>query len=154
MELRHIGITGTRSGGTPEQQAMLKKLMGNLHRDRSSSHPDGYVENTSTTFCFHHGDCIGVDQLAHETAVEQGWTTHVHPPIKNEVRAMCEGDEMSPPKGYFARNRDIVDSCSVLIAVPPCDEDPGRGGTWYTINYARKVGTTVIMIPQNGVLDV
>ena len=41
------------------------------------------------------------------------------------------------------RNREIVDSCSVLVA---CYDGRKSGGTFYTINYAIKVGRITIFI--------
>jgi len=41
-----------------------------------------------------------------------------HPPIKSDLRAFHKSDEYRPAYSYFERNRNIVDSCEVLMVVP------------------------------------
>lgn len=43
----------------------------------------------------------------------------------------------------FKRNRALVELCDVLVAV----YDGKRGGTQYTVNYAKKCGKNTIVIP-------
>lgn len=128
-ELR-LGVTGTRFGISKEQyvnaQAWLEKPFWN--RD--------YVLTE-----FHHGDCVGADiQLA---TMVQTAHPHVkiicHPPVKTELRGYYESHIERKPKSYFARNRDIVAESDMLIAFP-LHEDKSKGGTWYTINHAKKKG--------------
>lgn len=54
-------------------------------------------------------------------------------------------------KCMLARNRHLVDNSGVCVAYLKQD----RGGTLYTVNYARKKGITVINITKemNGMLD-
>ena len=69
----------------------------------------------------------------------------IHPPIKDEVRAFCEGDESWEPKSYFARNRDIVIVSNVILATPVTEFET-KGGTWYTINHAKKLKKPLYII--------
>lgn len=100
---------------------------------------------------FHHGDCVGADELAHKLAKEVLLiTTIVHPPKDLRLRAWCEGDAIMPPKPYLERNRDIVDSCDLLIAVPATWTSVPHSGTWATIRYAISRGKSVLMLFPDG----
>ncbi len=55
-----------------------------------------------------------------------------------------------PPKTYFARNRDIVDAADLLIATPFNNFEEDRGGTWYTVNYARKRKKPIVIVWPTG----
>ena len=66
-------------------------------------------------------------------------------------RAWFQSDETRAPKSYFARNRDIVEECDVLIGCPSQTRHM-YGGTWYTIDHARQVGRRVILITPDGVI--
>jgi hypothetical protein len=55
-----------------------------------------------------------------------------------------------PAKTHFARNRDIVDAVQFLIAAPYNNWEENVGGTWYTINYARKKGLWLAIVWPNG----
>lgn len=137
----HIGFTGTR--GTvlrpvePRLRAYLAKV---LSRGRE--------------VVVHHGDCLGMDARMHRIAVSMGAKVVVHPPEDDRQRAFCirrMGREYPlrdvktvEPKPYLERNRDIVDACRILLAVPlDPDNEEQRSGTWATIRYARKQGKTV-----------
>jgi hypothetical protein len=48
--------------------------------------------------------------------------------------------------GHFARNREIVDRCDVLVVIPWQDEWQSEGGTWYTHDYAEKKGVDIVTI--------
>ena len=43
------------------------------------------------------------------------------------------------------RNKDIVNSCDILIACPENDKEVIRSGTWSTIRYAKKINKTVLL---------
>ena len=129
--MKHIGFTGTRSGMSEAQKAGFIALLESL-----------------MPCVFHHGDCVGADEEAHLMARTLGISVVIHPPIKDDLRAFCDGaSEVRAPKSYFARNRDIVNECSLLIATPYTDEETS-GGTWYTINYARKVKKPVAILQR------
>ncbi len=128
-----LGITGTRSGMNDSQMCELQSLMEMIYR-----------ENGVTDF--HHGDCVGVDVEAARIAQKIGYRTICHPPIKEDLRAFHESDQILEAKNHFARNRDIVDSAHLLIVVPWQDQWQSRGGTWYTHDYAEKTGVDIVVI--------
>ena len=47
---------------------------------------------------------------------------------------------------YHIRNRYMVDNCDVLIAIYNGET---KGGTAYTVNYARKLGKEIVIIDPN-----
>ena len=128
-----LGVTGTRYGISQEQflaaQAWLQKPFWN--RDFE------LVE-------FHQGDCVGADaqlsfmvRMAHPKCKIIG-----HIPEKSDLREYFENDEEREPTNYLARNRNIVNEVDMLIAFP-AHKDMSKGGTWYTIKYAKKQGKKV-----------
>lgn len=140
-----IGFTGTRHGMAPAQANRFYAYV--------CEHPD-FEE-------FHHGDCIGADSEAADairdvlTSEDPGPAIKVvcHPPADQTHRAHNPHyDEIREPKTHFARNRDIVDETDCLVACP-CDmaEQP-KGGTWYTVGYARKRGKPVVIIWPDGTI--
>lgn len=135
-----IGFTGTRHGMTKLQMAAFLATIRDLQPSE-----------------FHHGDCIGADD---EAALSVAYldvgqmapiTIVCHPPLDESHRAFNKhAFRTLPPKTHFARNRDIVDAADMLIACP-CDMTPQpRGGTWYTVGYARKKGKRVVIIWPDG----
>lgn len=128
-----VGVTGTRSGMNKRQKQEFTELLTEL----------GTGE-------FHHGDCVGVDVEAAKIAEKLGWRTVCHPPVKDELRAYHNSDEIREPKSYFARNRNIVDECEVLFVVPYQDSHQSHGGTWYTHDYAVKKDKPLhVIFPKN-----
>lgn len=135
-----LGFTGTRDGHTAAQLRTFARLLLELRPDT-----------------FHHGDCVGADAEAHRlvhNAVAElkigPCRIEVHPPLEDEHRAYCLGDYVHPPRTHFARNRKIVDACELLIGVSKTPERSERGGTWYTIDYAKKRGKPVRVIWPDG----
>jgi hypothetical protein len=102
----------------------------------------------------HHGDCVGADAEFHEISRALGIAVHIHPPTKNGKRAFCaHADIVRPVQDYLKRNRDIVDSCSVLLAAPNADKEKLRSGTWATVRYARKLGKKIfILLPAGEII--
>jgi len=132
-----FGFTGTQHGMTMPQKVSLRNfLMG------------GSGE-------MHHGDCVGADAEAHAIAVDCGYCPVLHPPTNYSKRAWCEvpAHLIRPEKPYLDRNRDIVDSTIALIATPAEYEEQPRGGTWYTVRYARKRGKVVVLIRPDGIIE-
>lgn len=130
-----FGFTGTRQGMTPQQKRSVREILG----------------SAST---FHHGDCLGSDEQAHDIAKSIGLSVVIHPPSNDSMRAWCDGDESFPEKDYLTRNKDIVDFSSYLIAAPA--EEKGeklRSGTWSTVRYARKVGKKVFVVRPSGAIE-
>ncbi len=130
----NVGFTGTRSGMTDAQKATF----GNVLAEFSPA-------------LFTHGDCVGADADAHQIAVQLDVPVEIRPCNFPSMRAHCEGAAVVHPiTTAFTRNRAIVDSCDLLIATPVTNEEQERGGTWYTIRYARKKGRKTIIIPPDG----
>lgn len=134
-----IGYTGTRDGMSEPQRASLRKLL-KVCTPKTSGH---------------HGDCVGGDAEFHNICKELGLRTVIHLPIKDQARAFCIADEYRDPLPYLHRNQMIVRECRIMLAaVPTMDEQP-RGGTWYTVRYARKYRepTFLWIIRPDGSID-
>lgn len=132
-----IGITGTRFGMTQSQDAVACALFASI----------GFIE-------LHHGDCVGADAEAHDIADRGRAHITIHPPVDTEHRAYKVGHFTNPSKTHFARNREIVHACDILIAFPYNEHEEGKGGTWYTINYARKLKRWICIIWPSGKVTV
>ena len=131
-EYKIIGVTGTRSGMIDDQLRRFAEFLEEL------------TEQGATEF--HHGDCVGVDEQAAIMAQGMGLRTICHPPLKEDLRAFHKSDEIREQQNHFARNRSIVDNVDLLIVVPWQDEWQPRGGTWYTHDYAEKVGVETFTV--------
>lgn len=131
-----FGFTGTQQGMSPDQRATLRNYLAG-----------GSGE-------LHHGDCVGADAEAHAVAMECGYCPVLHPPTNYSKRAWCEVPRhlMRREKPYLDRNRDIVDETVALIATPAEFDEQPRGGTWYTVRYARKRGKAVVLIFPDGTI--
>jgi hypothetical protein len=138
----NVGFTGTRKGMTEKQKDALEQI---FEQDFNK----GLDE-------FHHGDCEGADEYAHEMAGFYFAKRVVHPPIDTRYRAYTIGEEHAyylpkeygyrKPKDYLDRNHDIVDETDVLIACPETIEEELRSGTWATVRYARKQGKPIVIL--------
>lgn len=141
-----IGFTGTRYGMSAEQKAALVMF---LIQESAMAHTERHQ--------FHHGDCIGADYEAAGIAYRNGYRVICHPPVDASHRAYVTiNSEYRKPKTHFARNRDIVNETELLIACPQY-ADPitpeTRGGTAYTVNYARKQGKRIIVIRPDRTIE-
>lgn len=134
-----IGITGTRNGATDAQLVELRELL---------EHYAAQDAMAGVRTRLHHGDCIGVDAQAHWIAHGLDLAIEVHPPADSRHRAYTVGwDILYKERPYMMRNRDIVEACDILIAVPERAQNlSARSGTWATIQMARKNGTPVHII--------
>jgi len=130
----HIGFTGTRDGLTWHQQSTLDEIL----QLRGS--------------VFHHGDCVGADSDAHDVAWRYDKRIVIHPPSDDRLRAhrLTDHGEYREPKPYLDRNRDIVDESDLLIACPRETSEQAKGGTWYTVRYARNQGKPVTIVWPDG----
>lgn len=135
----HVAVSGTRQPLKPYQEKWLETELNRLQFERSG-------------ITIHHGDCTGADAAAHTKAHEWlGWPVIIHPPLDESRRAFCEGaSEIREAKEYHARDRALINECSLLLAIPgtPFSIDTidtrGKahiGGTWYTVLYALEQGT-------------
>lgn len=121
-----VGFTGTQLGMSKKQKKELKKWLEE-HKIQE----------------FHHGDCVGADEQAHNLAKELGIKVVIHPPTVPDKRAFCEGGTILPKHDYLERNKHIVDATNLLLAAPKEMEELLRSGTWATIRYAKKTGKEV-----------
>ena len=130
MKYGHAGFTGTSRGVSYKR---LKLFHAQLSK--------------AGVHTLHHGDCVGADAQVHEIAKRLGLKIVVHPPDNPKLRAFCTGDEIKTEAPYLVRNRAIVDTCDILLAMPwdPKHEQL-RSGTWSTVRYAHKRRKKVIII--------
>jgi hypothetical protein len=136
MNPKSVGFTGTRQGMTGAQRRSFVRLIKELNPEE-----------------FHHGDCVGADDQAAVIVDDlcPDCDIHMHPPVDNAHRAMNQlAEVIYEPKTHFARNRDIVNACGVLIGISLLPQRQANGGTWYTIAYAEKKGRTVYVIWPDG----
>lgn len=131
-----LGFTGTQRGMNFLQQKAFRR----------------FVEEIKPSV-FHHGDCIGADEEAHDIVAECGVKNVViHPPEVAAKRAFCHKKkrevevEVLDEFAYLERNRHIVDDSDLLVAVPKANVEEQRSGTWSTVRYARKSGKPVFII--------
>ena len=135
-----VGVTASRHGLTAEQHRALAKNLRLLRNERGAQF-------------FHHGDCVGGDYEGACLARGMGYRIIGHPPINDELRAFVESDENRKPAGYLTRDRALVDEVDLLLGCPNTTElppGPTISGSWYTIKYARRVGTRVAVILPDG----
>lgn len=135
-----IGVTGTRYGCSPYQLQSISEYFSNLNRD---------VE-------LHHGDCKGVDVEVARIAQDLDYWIVCHPPILSSTRGFFGGNVVLQEQSYMTRDRAIVDACDLLLVVPLQMEWQPRGGTWYTHDYAKRIGKPIKMfwpMPNENLLD-
>lgn len=149
-----LGITATRKGIRFAQAEAFKKIFLSILPTQ-----------------LHHGACVGGDEDA-VLCADQIWRDDkvafpiiivAHPgksasdsgserPNRSEI-SIANSNIVFPEKGYFARNRDIVNASTVMIAFPPCKPMPKSGGTTYTYNYAIKQGKPTWIAWPDGSYD-
>jgi len=137
--MTNIGFTGTQIGMTDAQKTKVLE----------------YLCLVDYMVTLHHGGCVGSDSEAHQLALSCGADAIVYPGINKDGVAAKRGDfpaaaEVYPERFYLDRNRDIVDNSDILIATPKGFEEEQRGGTWYTIRYARTKEKPVTIILPDG----
>lgn len=135
-----VGFTGTRNGMTTLQKTNFTEL----------------IEGLSVTE-FHHGDCVGADSESHciVQSVPRGdeIEIHIHPPENDSLQARSSPyTALHLPCTYLARNRNIVNAVDLMVACPLTDHEVSHGGTWYTINYAKKVKKDVVILFPSGTI--
>lgn len=151
-----VGVTGSREGVDDRQVAQLREMLAGLFT--VGAQLDGMSME------LHHGDCVGVDEAAAVIAQDLGWgpPSHrivAHPPIENRWRAFAPAHLTLPADRFLARDRTIVRSVELLIAVPnrriSVDGrwQPGEGGTRYTVLFAREQGIPVSVIWPGGLVE-
>jgi len=129
-----IGFTGTRHQLTDIQVELLESTLTELYEEGST---------------LSHGMCAGADEIANRLAKEIGYSTIGRPGNVSQSNSMTV-DVKYPVEPYLKRNREIVDSSQIIIAIPNSMKEKVRSGTWATIRYARTKGVRVIIIYPNG----
>jgi hypothetical protein len=117
------GFTGTRKGMSQRQLENFVKVMS-------------WLQPTE----LHHGGADGADTEAAEQADR----------LLNRPRIVVHRPKRMTSDDLLARNRDIVAAVDVLVAVPECDREQQRSGTWATVRYARAKGIPVVLLPRGG----
>lgn len=132
-----VGFTGTQEGMSEFQKLQLHKLLSNFSPAQ-----------------FHHGDCVGADEDAHNIAEELDLFIIIHPPI-NPIKRAFAGQKSKlctaivlQTKPYIERNHDIVDAVSIMFVAPFTDVEQQRSGTWATYRYARKQGKEIYILQR------
>jgi len=120
-----VGVTGTQSGMNPEQKEKFTQFLSQRKR----------MEKDSVEII--HGEAKGVDTEAAIIASDLG------------LRVLTPETQT----GHFARNREIVDRCDVLVVIPWQDEWQSEGGTWYTHDYAEKKGVDIVTLWPSAVVN-
>lgn len=142
-------IRGIKVGFTGSQFGMNQAQAVNVYTLLSSWRDPSCINE------FHHGDCIGADNQAHQIAQYLGYETHVHPPIDERKRAFsCDGDRHYIAQDYITRNHIIVEMTDRLIATPREVEEALRSGTWATYRYAKKCGKKIWLILPDGIIKI
>ncbi len=130
-----VGFTGTKDGITAAQLTALEDLMNRIPGLRE----------------FHHGDCVGADDAAHQLAlVARGLWTEVHPPINQKRACGHRGNVRHPPKDFLPRNADIVAAADLLVACPKEMTEQLRSGTWSTVRKARQKRIPIALVFPDG----
>lgn len=134
-----LGFTGSRYGMTNRQLLTFNNLLmlWNIKRMR-------------------HGCCVGADEQAMKAVYDHNRKIRIigHPPLKPDwysMAAVLMCDALRPPKDYHARDRDIVEMCTVLVATPKSTIDR-TGGTWYTVHHALRLHVPTFVIKPNGAI--
>lgn len=137
--MRHLGFTGSRHRVTLTQEQALAKLLKRLR------------EKERNFLWMHNGDCITADNIAASLWEQLGGKVCLHPPSNDIYRAFFNKAQLvCMPKGYIARDHDIVESSELLIATPQSYQEEIRSGTWATIRHAKIIRRRVKIIYPDG----
>ncbi len=138
FKMNTIGITGTRKGMTDQQRHTLTQIFGTFLL---------YLKGDAD-IQLHHGCCKGVDLEVADLFRSMFPQNKIiqHPPTNRSFAVVNTSDEIRQSKPYLDRNKDIVDECELLIAIPGEKEEVLRSGTWSTIRYARNKTEGILTI--------
>jgi hypothetical protein len=104
------------------------------HRDKACNIIE--LKNIVTEFpsaTWIHGGARGFDSQVHDVAQVNGVTTEVYPPDYTKHGAAAP----------LVRNRAMVDRCDRVFALY---DGRAKGGTYYTIEYAKRKGKAVTLL--------
>lgn len=92
-----------------------------------------------------HGGAKGADTLFHEICTDFVMEVHCRPAYKETDLHGCSVEH--PPKKPLERNKDILDECDILIALPvDKNVEELRSGTWFTIRWAQRLNKQIVFI--------
>ncbi len=133
---RSFGFTGTRDVWTRPQVDAVREalLMLDVWGYR-------WMQN---------GDCLGSDWKAARIWQMMGRSVWLRPPTNDAYRAFIEAQMESEPRPYLDRNRDIVDHSELLLATPKEMTEQPKGGTWFTVRYARRQRRPIMIVLPDG----
>lgn len=146
-----IGVTGHR----PKRLAKMTEI--NKVTDWLDLQFYEHVDNPDDDFVLITGMAQGVDQIAAHEALLFGGRIWNYYPYKRKMHEIedylnTKADkiryeyEKYVPQCYIDRDRRIVDDCDILFAVWDGEK---KGGTWQTIEYARKIGRPIVYFGGN-----
>lgn len=137
--LPQIGFTGTRHGMTPSQRSAVTAIVQEVARGAG--------------FVAHHGDCVGADAEFHDLCrMEPLSVIVVHPGPLDDLPGQAGriGDSRREPLSHMRRNKNIVMVSTVMIAAPFEMTEQAHGGTWRTIEMARRAKRPLAIIWRDG----
>lgn len=135
----HVGFTGTRKGMSIPQTISVRGIL----LDRT------LVIKPEGLRWFHHGNCIGADFEATLEALKFRYKIYRHPPLDRSMEAQdLHFDAEDPRYSYHGRNQRICMVSNTLIAAPYDLQQ--KGGTWWTINCARRIGLLRFIVHRDG----
>lgn len=147
-DIHDIGFTGSRQGPTKFSKVVFENVIAQ-----------------AAVKVFRHGACYGWDAHAVKEVrrlFPKCWI--IAYPGKGasdadegsrpdrDQESLALSDEVRPEQSHFARNRAIVHESGAVIGCPPTAHHQNRGGTWYTIDQAHKVGKLKIIILPDGII--
>lgn len=132
-----LGVTGTRYRLTTQQAIAARNWIDKLVK----------IELVTE---LHHGACVGADEEILIIAKSYNLRTIAHPSNFIYTTTKISSDETLAPKDALERNRDIVDACNLLLALPQARQEKRLSGTWATIRYAERVGRQIRYIWPDG----
>lgn len=146
-----IGVTGHR----PKRLAKMTEI--NKVTDWLDLQFYEHVDNPDNDFVLITGMAQGVDQIAAHEALLFGGRIWCYYPYRRKMHEIedylnTKADkiryeyEKYVPQCYIDRDRRIVDDCDILFAVWDGEK---KGGTWQTIEYARKIGRPIVYFGGN-----
>lgn len=135
-----IAVTATRTFLTQAQKDWMSETLDALQ---------------PTTL--HHGGCTGGDEYAHKLALHKGISRIVvHPPIKTDYMMTPDWNHPNvvvlPADDYHSRDRTMVLASNLVLGAPNTEHRP-HSGTWYTLDFAKKVRRhRIICMPDGKVI--
>lgn len=124
-----VAVSGSREGPTRQQQIALSTLL-------RAWACDAVV----------HGDCVGVDVVAHHTAQRLGMRSFAYPSDLDSYRVDTGAVRCCEPMAPTSRNRLIVQAGHALVAIP---RSRSRG-TWDAVEWAVYLGRPCVVLTERG----